>query len=223
MFQVEQEHLGLSRVQQIVDTPQYKTDGEYYRAWRLPERFENGLYRVDTQPNDYSCSVLQAIAAGRLQGIELNEECVIRGLGVTKDGVDPDQMHEGMTRMGIHSYLIENMTVPYLKELLYGRKYSVIIDYQEPECSIEEKICGDAGHYAMAYAIDCQGFVLLGESSYEGSSRIHETELPSHWYDVSLRTGKWFYGTGIVVPITYRRKWYPSGALRSNKYFDLIK
>ena len=206
MFQVEQTNLGLWRVREIVDTPKYQGDGEYFRQWRLPKRFENGLYRVETQSNDHNCSVYAVVTAGRLQGLELSGERVTEELGVTRDGVDPDQMYRGMTRLGIRSYLIENMSVPYLKDLLFGGKYCVIIDYQEPECSIDEKISGDAGHYAIAYAVDNRGFVLLGESSYEGSSRIHETELPALWYDVSIRTGKWFFGTGIVVPITYNRR-----------------
>lgn len=209
MFQIEnRNNLGLLRVRQIIDVPNHKMDGEYYRQWRLPGKFENGLYRLETQSNDHNCSVEHVITAGRLQGIELSEDRVTSELKVTSDGVDPDQMHKDMTRMGIRSYLFENMTVPGLIDLLYGRKFCVIIDYQEPECSIEEKLSGDAGHYAMAYTVDSSGFILLGESSYEGSSRIHESELSAHWYDVSLRTGKWFFGTGIVVPVTYRRKCY---------------
>lgn len=206
MFQVEQTNLRLSRVRKIFDTPKYQGDGEYFRQWRLPKSFENGLYRVETQSNDHNCSVYAVVTAGRLQGFELSEERVSQELGVTSNGVDPDQMYRGMTRLGIRSYLIENMSVSYLKDLLDGGKYSVIIDYQEPECTVEEKISGDAGHYATAYAVDKRGFVLMGESSYEGSSRIHETELPALWYDVSIRTGKWFFGAGIVVPITYMRR-----------------
>ncbi len=209
MFQVEQANLGLWRVRQIVDNPKYKMDGEYYRRWRLPDRFENGLYKLETQSNDYNCSVSYVITAGRLQGKLLEEERVSREIGVTYAGVDPDQMYKGMTRMGIQSSLFENMSVAILTNILNSGNYAVIIDYQEPECTIEEQLSGDAGHYAMAYAIDSLGYVLLGESAYEGSSRIHKSELPALWYDVSLLTGKWFFGTGIVVPITYRRKFYP--------------
>lgn len=211
MFQVEQGKLGLWRVRQIVDNPP-ASDG-YYRQWRLPVRYESGLYKVETQTTDYNCSVSQVITAGRLQGIELDEETVSREIHVTYAGVDPDQMYRGMTSMGIRSYLFENMTVGYLGQILHGGKHAVIIDYQEPECTVEEKLSGRAGHYAMAFAIDSRGYILLGESAYDGSSRIHASELQSLWYDVSLRTGKWFFGTGIVVPITYKRRSFSSSGI----------
>ncbi|MFZ2199507.1 MAG: hypothetical protein WAV40_01825 [Microgenomates group bacterium] len=207
MFQAEQTNLGLWRVRQIVDEPNVADD--YYRIDSLPPKYRSGLYSVETQTTDFNCSVSYVVTAGRLQGIHLDEDMVSRKIGVTEMGVDPDQMYRSMTKMGIRSYLFENMSVEQLGQILNDENYAVIIDYQEPECTIEEKLSGDAGHYAMAFAIDSRGYVLLGESAYEGSSRIHTCQLQSHWYDVSLRTRKWFFGTGIVVPITYTRKYHP--------------
>ncbi len=205
MFQVEQaNNLGLWRVQQLVDKP--PVSDEHYRQWRLPAKYASGLYKVETQSTDYNCSVSQVITAGRLQGIELDEDRVSREIGVTYAGVDPDQMSRGMTNMGIRSFLFENMSVAQLAQILHGGNHAVIIDYQEPECTKEEQLSGGAGHFAMAFTIDSRGYILLGESAYDGSSRIHKSELQSLWYDASLRTGKWFFGAGIVVPITYKRR-----------------
>jgi|GEM_PF-4651312 len=207
MLQVEQGSLGLWRVREMLDEPHYKQDGAYYRQQILPGKFKSELFKVDTQTNDYNCSVSVTVAAGRLQNLTLCPEQVERQLGVTVNGIDPDQMHRRMTRLGIISTLWENMRVPQLVDLLRGGRYCVIIDYQEPECSLEEKLTGDAGHYAMAYTVDSNGFLLLGEPAYADSSRIHLSELEAHWYDVSLRTGKWFFGVGIVIPYWYQRKW----------------
>lgn len=208
MFQAEQAKFGLWRVRQIVDAPIVADD--FYRLSRLPIKYESGLFRVDTQTTDFNCSVSHVVTAGRLQGISLDEERVGREIGLTEMGVDPDQMYRGMTKMGIRCWLLENMSVAQLTEILHGGNHVVIINYQEPECSIEEQLSGDAGHYAMAFTVDSKGFVLLGESSDDGSSRIHISQLQAYWYDVSLRTGKWFFGAGIVVPITYKRRSFAS-------------
>ncbi|MBI5209731.1 MAG: C39 family peptidase [Elusimicrobia bacterium] len=159
---------------------------------------------VTVQETSYSCGAAAALAVLRYWKAYAGGERSLYELLDTrpKDGTPPENIADGLARLGLAASLRENMSLDDLRAAL-RRGESAILDIQawrEDESTPWSDRWED-GHYVILIGMDERYAYLMDPSTEEGYAYLPVAELLERWHDYEDRGGIYrrHYQLGILV------------------------